>query len=739
MDDAATPPSPSPAPPVKPPPIHSDALSLRLESFPQSTRELVKEFVHHDRDGGTVTAAELSTAIKGSREELLSQKLCNKRLGAGFVVLLVLFSGLLAALGGVVYYVVTSTRTLTLSGDNAIVNAIPNSPGLGELAHVASFAVETVVPLSSATSVAELDALRSVSIVSPISGAALRVNVDGWGVAVLGGTRSVYLWTSAGLVQVTDAGGLVPVPPADVDAVNAALWAAATEGSVGAVGEDGRRMLQGAGSGGAQGVVGATTSLCPAGQLSATGQTPCTNCPTGLTSMMGATSCAATASAPCAVGFFSTSGFAPCSACPLRLTTPSTGAVSCSTPAVPQAGIVYDVIVVGGGAAGIGAAVEAKAKGLSVLLIEGRTRMNGRVWTSRDWGYAMDLGASWLHGILGSSTSSCPAAGCTNTCPVKGCVTSCSDALAASDSCTGVNAAGGYPNYIYRAAVQYGIKTVPTDYDKSELFNSDGSINTNAAAIDTAWTAYESKLNTVVNNLASDAPLSTSIATANTQTPYSTSTAAVKAGIDFSVITNIAHELAASTSQLSSWWYNDGFNLNGVDHIAPGGMAQILDAIFANQAQGTTVLLGYNVTAVSVAGCVSNGGATVTANGPSGPVTFRGRSVVVTVPLGVLKKGTIAFTPALPARITTAISRLGMGVLNKIAYEFASTPNNANANLWPTATASNFVFNRMGSSACLGSGGGGVGMLPSSLRLRFSLCVLTRSLSLAPTDTPFFP
>ena len=43
-----------------------------------------------------------------------------------------------------------------------------------------------------------------------------------------------------------------------------------------------------------------------------------------------------------------------------------------------------------------------------------------------------------------------------------------------------------------------------------------------------------------------------------------------------------------------------------------------------------------------------------------------GDAVVVAVPLGVLKAGTIHFNPALPVRKQEAIQRLGFGLLNKV-------------------------------------------------------------------------
>ena len=49
---------------------------------------------------------------------------------------------------------------------------------------------------------------------------------------------------------------------------------------------------------------------------------------------------------------------------------------------------------------------------------------------------------------------------------------------------------------------------------------------------------------------------------------------------------------------------------------------------------------------------------------------FSARSALVTVPLGVLKAGSIDFTPPLPEAVAGPIERLGMGVFNKIFIQF---------------------------------------------------------------------
>jgi pseudooxynicotine oxidase len=56
-----------------------------------------------------------------------------------------------------------------------------------------------------------------------------------------------------------------------------------------------------------------------------------------------------------------------------------------------------DVIVVGGGFAGVTAAREAALRGSSVLLLEGRDRLGGRTWTA-DWhGHPIEYGGAWVH------------------------------------------------------------------------------------------------------------------------------------------------------------------------------------------------------------------------------------------------------------------------------------------------------------------------------------------------------
>jgi len=57
----------------------------------------------------------------------------------------------------------------------------------------------------------------------------------------------------------------------------------------------------------------------------------------------------------------------------------------------------FDVVIVGGGAAGIGAARRLAASNLSTLLLEAQSRLGGRAWTQQIAGLPLDLGCGWLH------------------------------------------------------------------------------------------------------------------------------------------------------------------------------------------------------------------------------------------------------------------------------------------------------------------------------------------------------
>ena len=98
--------------------------------------------------------------------------------------------------------------------------------------------------------------------------------------------------------------------------------------------------------------------------------------------------------------------------------------------------------------------------------------------------------------------------------------------------------------------------------------------------------------------------------------------------------------------------------LAGGDHVVDGGYRTVVDAL----ARGLDIALGAPVARIAY----SSDGVTVeTAGGP-----IDASHAIVTVPLGVLKAGSIAFDPALPSTKAEVIERLGYGTFEKVVLVF---------------------------------------------------------------------
>lgn len=65
---------------------------------------------------------------------------------------------------------------------------------------------------------------------------------------------------------------------------------------------------------------------------------------------------------------------------------------SCKTP-----GCDYDVLVIGGGFAGVTAARDSRGNGYKTLLLEARNRLGGRTFSSTFAGNEVELGGTWIH------------------------------------------------------------------------------------------------------------------------------------------------------------------------------------------------------------------------------------------------------------------------------------------------------------------------------------------------------
>ncbi len=266
-----------------------------------------------------------------------------------------------------------------------------------------------------------------------------------------------------------------------------------------------------------------------------------------------------------------------------------------------------DVIVVGAGLAGLAAAVRLQDAGKQVLVIEARGELGGRTRASSALGPPLDIGASWLHGIK------------------------------------------DHP--LYDLAAEQGLETVKTNYDSVVLFRADGSPET---APGDSMDAFEAALEA----LGDGASRHDSVADRLHSLPQRLARELPASLRDYLVSTVLEEEYAADISELAARALEEGRDMRGADAILCGSYTPLL----ATLAKPLDILLNTLVTSIDYSGEEVQ----VSAAGTH----YRARQVVVTVPLGVLKKKRISFRPALDKAHQRAIDQLGVGLLNKLFLRF---------------------------------------------------------------------
>ncbi len=278
------------------------------------------------------------------------------------------------------------------------------------------------------------------------------------------------------------------------------------------------------------------------------------------------------------------------------------------------------IVVIGAGLAGLAAAQQVQAQGQEVLVLEGRDRIGGRVWTSQRWAdLPVDLGASWIHGIKG--------------------------------------------NPLTELAATIGTELRITRYNNSVTYNTDGT-----PLSETEEEQLEYWQDQLFEELQAAQDRDPDI---SVQQVLDALIADIEADpetiryLHFILSGAIEQEYAGSGKQLSAHWFDSGKAFKREDALLADGFRVIAEHL----AQDLEIQLGQVVQAIDWS------------QSPVRIVTdkseFLAEQVLVTVPLGVLQSGSVRFSPELPAQKKAAIAQLGMGVLNKCYLRFASA-------FWPT-------------------------------------------------------
>lgn len=268
-----------------------------------------------------------------------------------------------------------------------------------------------------------------------------------------------------------------------------------------------------------------------------------------------------------------------------------------------------EVLIIGAGIAGLSAASELKRLGITSTVLEARDRIGGRIWTSYELGSPIDLGAALIHRKHGNPLS--------------------------------------------LLARVNGVKLRITNFDNTVYFDSVGH-RLNAERVQNAHRHFERMLASAKRKRSSkDISLSEGLRRIHEDLKPNANESALIRHAEMNKILDTAEEF--SRISLQAWDEDDEFA--GPDAIIVGGYDQILREMIS----GLDVRLNECVRRIHYADVVTV---------ETSLTTMFARAVLVTVPLGVLKSGSIVFSPDLPSSKLNAIQRLGFGELNKVVLRF---------------------------------------------------------------------
>ena len=273
------------------------------------------------------------------------------------------------------------------------------------------------------------------------------------------------------------------------------------------------------------------------------------------------------------------------------------------------------IIVIGAGIAGITAAKKLQTQGYQVIILEGRDRIGGRIWTDNSLGVPLDLGAAWIHTVDG--------------------------------------------NPLTPLVKQFGIQTMISDLKSQWSYQGVNQLlnESDEMLINKAFQLFMDR----VNKLKNESPSLRQITLADIAQQIIDSeeiTGITLKGFRATLSSAIESDVGDNLANLGLKGFDEDSKFGGEDVVFPKGYTQLVQAISTDLDIRTKHLvqqIAYDDTGVQV----------TTDRG-----VFNGSRVIVTVPLGVLKRGSIKFSPELPEKKLAAIEKLGMGALNKLVLKF---------------------------------------------------------------------
>ena len=275
------------------------------------------------------------------------------------------------------------------------------------------------------------------------------------------------------------------------------------------------------------------------------------------------------------------------------------------------------VLIIGAGISGLAAARTLVDQGCSVTVLEARNVIGGRIRSDNSFGVPIDLGASFIHGTRG--------------------------------------------NPLVELASRYGVETYNTDRDKEYLVDARGRF-VSSRSLKQAQGEYNrifAKLLSVQEDLVNDQSIQ-SVTASLVRAVRARNGSASADLLRFLLQSDLAIEFGADLKEMSLLYLDHDEEFSGPDLLLKTGYMPIVNGL----ARNLDIRLNQLVTGIEQSGS----GVTVATSSAN----YSADRVIITLPLGILKRSDILFSPALPAKKLAALARLRMGVLDKTYFKFPS-------------------------------------------------------------------
>ena len=266
------------------------------------------------------------------------------------------------------------------------------------------------------------------------------------------------------------------------------------------------------------------------------------------------------------------------------------------------------ILIIGAGVAGLATAKRLTERGFNnITILEARDRIGGRVFTDRSLGFAVDMGASWIHGSNGA-------------------------------------------NPIVPIAKAANATTFFTDDESLVVYDENGKL-IESNVMDDSFIQYNNLLKKIKSKSDSSKSIQNVVQAIDNQLLSDLK-------MQYQLSSYMEFDAGGDISELSSTEWDSDENFSGNDVLFPNGYDEVTNYL----AKGLAIEKNTIVQSVDYQG---NEVVLQTNKGER-----KAKYVVCTLPLGVLQTNKVSFLPALPTSISDAIKKLKVGNVNKVAFLF---------------------------------------------------------------------